>query len=232
MSRITASEAIAHITSALVSPHDLAGTLSELIANCAELTSADACGLLVADGAAGLELLSATSHQVRELELYQAQISEGPCVEAWRTGLTVTECDEVAIVARWSTFGPSMAAAGFRSVLAQPMTWQSTPMGALNLFRSDGDPFENQDRLLARVFTDLAMVLIIHSDAPSVELSLKRASGSLSSRTVIEQAKGVLSHQHLIDMADAYDRLKTMAADAEVDLSGMARDIIRRAQSR
>lgn len=232
MTRITAAQAFADLSSALVGDHDIAGTLSDLLTNCASLISADAGGLLVADGDTGLQLLGATSHQVSELELYQAQIVEGPCVEAWSTGVETSAVGREEITSRWERFGPAMVEAGFQGVFAVPIHWHDKPMGALNLFRSSATEPTPEEKLLVRAFADLATVVIVHTDHIAAETAIERGRAALASRTLVEQAKGVLSQQHHLDMAAAYQKLKKNSVAENLTLTAMATAIIRRAQKR
>lgn len=232
MTPITAAQAFADVSSALVGDHDIAGTLADLLTNCASLVSADACGLLVADGDTGLQLLAATSHEVSELELYQAQIVEGPCIEAWSNGVETSAFGTEAITSRWERFGLSMVDAGFHAVFAAPLRWHDKSMGALNLFRNSATELTAEEKLLVRAFADFATILIVHTDHIAAETAIERARSALASRVQIEQAKGVLSHQHNLDMAAAYVHLKQLALDEGVSLTAMAAEVLLRAQQR
>jgi hypothetical protein len=68
------------------------------LSSCADLTSADALGLLVRTAAGNLEMLSATSHQAAELELYQLQHDSGPCLDSIRTGRPLAAVATIVIV--------------------------------------------------------------------------------------------------------------------------------------
>lgn len=77
----TSAQALAAVTSALLQDHDVTGLLARLVQDSARFVPADAAGLLLRSENDQLEFLSATSHRTTELELYQAQRDEVPCVD-------------------------------------------------------------------------------------------------------------------------------------------------------
>src|SRR4051794_39946678 len=80
-----AADALAKASAALVGETDIAGFLASLLSSTNDVLQIDACGILVEDGDR-LELLAASSHAAVELELHQAQLDEGPCVDAHASG--------------------------------------------------------------------------------------------------------------------------------------------------
>jgi hypothetical protein len=85
----TASQAFVDAVEANVQQEDLTDTVARLLDNCADVTGAAAVGLLVKDGRGQLEVLSATSHRVAELDLYQLQHDTSPSVDAARDGIAL-----------------------------------------------------------------------------------------------------------------------------------------------
>ena len=72
---------------------DVVDLLTGHTERCAELLDIRAAGLLLADPLHRLRLLAATSEEARELELFQLQAEEGPCVECYATGQPVSVAD-------------------------------------------------------------------------------------------------------------------------------------------
>jgi len=54
----------------------------------------------------------------------------------------------------------------------------------------------------------------------------------LASRNIIEQAKGALAHQHDVNMGQAYEQLKRIAAESNRSLTQTAIQILRQARQR
>jgi transcriptional regulator with GAF, ATPase, and Fis domain len=226
---VTIVDAIAHLSSALVTNYTVGDVLARLVDDASEVLHAEAVGVLVAAENDQLELLSATSHTVAELELFQIQVDEGPCIEAMRTGAAVSVQTAEALTQRWQTFGPAASQAGYRSVHASPMLWQGTTLGAFNVFRTTDGAFSPLEETLAQALADVATIAIVRAGRLSIEEVLARTAQALAGRHVIEQAKGVLAYNEDLDMSSAYSELKSRAAEEGVMVTEYARLVIKRA---
>ena len=127
-------DAVVTLVDSLLDDFDVVDLLTELTERCAELLDIAAAGLLLADPLQQLRLLAATSEQARELELFQLQADEGPCVDCYATGEPVSVADLQAAAERWPRFVPAALDAGFASVHAVPMRAAGIVLGALGLF--------------------------------------------------------------------------------------------------
>jgi hypothetical protein len=92
--------------------------------------------LLLADPHRQLHLMAATSEKTHELELFQLQAEEGPCLDCYATGQPTSVPDLRAAVERWPRFVPAATEAGFASVHAVPIRAAGIVLGALGLFGS------------------------------------------------------------------------------------------------
>jgi ANTAR domain-containing protein/GAF domain-containing protein len=230
MSATTLARAFADAARALVSEHDVAGTVTALLAACADLTSAEAAGVLIrSDDSGELDLLAATSHQATELELYQRQRDLGPGPDTIRTGAQLVAGSPRELVDRWGDVGEAIVAAGYAGVHSSPLRWQDHTFGALNAFqRAPGHLDENSLRV-AQAFADLATVVIVNSTDLSRNGLDERIRVALESRVVIEQAKGVLADRHDVDMATAYHLLARLAEQEGSTLTSTATAVVRTA---
>jgi transcriptional regulator with GAF, ATPase, and Fis domain len=232
MTASTASQAFADAAAAMVENQDVADTLAKLLDDCAELTAADAVGLLVKDHSGNLELLSATSHLATELELYQLQQDTGPCIEAARGGTALSERVDTAIIQRWDQVGEAIVAAGFHAVQAVPLRWHGQLLGAMNAFHADPETLDEASQQLTQAFADVATVVIVQSAELTVGQLDERIRTALAGRVVIEQAKGVLAQTAGIDAATAYRELVHRATTNNATLTETARQILHQAQQR
>lgn len=227
-----AARSLADATAALTHSDDLAGIMARLLDDCADALGAGAVGVMVLLPDDSVEVLSASSHQALELELYQSQTADGPCLECISTGLRVSLTGAARTIQRWPSFGAALVEAGLRSVHAEPMTWQGQVIGGLNLFWTDEEPRSEQDQWLIQAFADLATVAIVHAGRVSAHEGLLHATAALASRNVIEQAKGVLAYTHNIDMGAAYELLKQQGAQSGRSLSETAAEVMHQAGQR
>src|SRR6266496_1880734 len=100
-------------------------------------------------------------------------------------------------------------------------------LGALNLLGVTRAPMDEADVIVARAFADLATLSITQHRASAEANSLnEQLSGALTSRIVIEQAKGVISERTGVDLAEAFSRLRAYARNHNLRLTEVARAAI------
>jgi transcriptional regulator with GAF, ATPase, and Fis domain len=232
MTAATASQAFVDAAAAMVQQDDVADTLTRLLADCAKFTAADAIGLLVKHEDGSLEILSATSHQAAELELYQLQQNSGPCVDVAHDGSALSVAVDTEFIERWGQVGEAIIAAGFHAVHAVPLRWHGRLIGAMNAFHAVPETADGEAQQLTQAFADIAAVVIIQSAELTPGQLDERIRTALAGRTVIEQAKGVLAQLSSVDMAGAYDLLVQRAAESGVSLTQAANGIIEDARKR
>src|SRR6202012_1968731 len=100
----------------LVAGFDVTDFLHGLVNRAVQLLDVDAAGLMLADQRGSLRVVASSTEQARLVELFQLQHDQGPCLEAFQTGLPVVEADLAAAGARWPAFAPAAAGAGFAAV--------------------------------------------------------------------------------------------------------------------
>ena len=84
----------------LVDDFDVIEFLHVLAGRCVELLGVSAAGLLLTDQKGALQVVAASSERTRLLELFQLQTDEGPCLDCFRTGLSVSVVDQAGAAAR------------------------------------------------------------------------------------------------------------------------------------
>ncbi len=126
--------AVVALADSLLDDFDVVELLTGLTERCTELLDVEAAGFLLADPLRQLRLLAATSEAARELELFQLQADEGPCVDCYASGEPVSVADIEQTAGRWPQFVPAAVEAGFASVHAVPMRAAGVVLGALGLF--------------------------------------------------------------------------------------------------
>lgn len=227
----SAVRAMAAATSALVETYDITDVLGQMLPLAAEAIGAEAAGLLVLQDAGDLELLSSTSHAATELELYQTQAQEGPCIECVRSESAVSASGAEEMAARWPTLGPAMLQSGYAAVHAEPLRWHGRVLGGLNVFFGAHVALDDESKAVTRAFADIVTLAIVQTQQPSHQEVLSRIREALDDRIVIEHAKGVLMHVEELGAAESYIALRKQAAQQGVTVSDLARDLVRRAQS-
>src|SRR5450755_3231037 len=129
----------------------------------------------------------------------------------------------VAGSSRWPSFSAAALGEGFQSVSALPLRFRDATLGALNLFSVTQTPLAEGDLIVARAFADLATLSIVqHRASTEAQRVNEQLSAALTSRVVIEQAKGVVAERAGVDLAEAFSRLRAYARKSNLRLTDVA----------
>src|SRR3954447_26440868 len=145
--------AVVSLVDTLLDDFDVVDLLTELTERCAQLLDVAAAGFLLADPLDQLRLLAATTEQAREMELFQLQSDEGPCVDCYASGQPISIADIQQAAGRWPRFVPAAIEAGFASVHAVPMRAAGIVLGALGLFGARPVELTDADLLMSQALT-------------------------------------------------------------------------------
>ena len=220
------SRAFVALADTLVDDYDIIDLLDQLVAHSVALLAADAAGLMLSDPHHNLRVVAASSEDARLMELLQLQNEQGPCLDCYRTGTPVSVPD-LADATQWPAFTTAVAEAGaFRSVHALPLRLRGEAIGALNLFHHSPGPLPEADLLLGQALADVATIGILQERAiRRGEVINEQLRTALTSRVVVEQAKGVLAQHHGISMDAAFDQLRRYARAHSLRLANVARQL-------
>ena len=206
---------------------DVAELLYTLTTACVELFDIDAAGMLLIDEQGRLVPVAATHDGSEHLERLQIMTRAGPCVDAVR-GMHIVGCDDLDQEAeRWPEFVRQARAEGYRAAHAVPVALRGDVVGGLNLFSIQPGPVPAADQVLVRHLATAAAIGIVQHraqrDVGTVNEQLKHA---LTSRIIIEQAKGVLAERHDLDLAAAFSRLRSHARSHNQRLAHVAQAVV------
>ncbi len=214
---------LVELADTLVDDFDIVDLLTELTDQCVQLLGVSAAGVMLAAPPGELRLVASSSEAMEMVELFELQADEGPCLEAFRTGERVAHENLRARPGRWPRFAAVAEREGFRSVFALPLRLRATTIGALNLFSDAESPMDESDVMIARGFADMATISVLqHGAVTEVERVNEQLSHALTSRIVIEQAKGVIAERAEIDVAEAFTRLRNHARSTRSRLVDVA----------
>lgn len=215
------------VSDTLVDEFDLVDFLHTLTVRTVDLVGATAAGLLLADQRGRLEFMAASDENTKLLELFQVQSSEGPCLDAFRTGAPVLNADLRTATARWPQFAPRATAAGFRSVHAFPLRLRTEVIGALNVFGTGStSALDTADAPVVQALADVATIALLQERTiRRGEILSEQLQGALNSRIAIEQAKGAIAQANDISVDEAFTLLRDYARRNNRRLSEVARTI-------
>jgi GAF domain-containing protein len=221
-------KAFVELADTLVDDYDIIDFMQTLAERCVELLDVSAAGIMLADPDGTLRHTACSSEQMRLVELFELQVEEGPCFDAYRDQASVLCTSPEEATERWPRFAPHAQASGFVVVSAVPMRLRDEVVGALNLFSSAGVAVLDDDDLgVAQAMADIATIGILQErvirDRSAFASQLEVA---LDSRVAIEQAKGIVAEHNRINVDEAFTAIRRFTRDHNRLLSVTARQII------
>ena len=219
-------DAVVSLVDSLLDDFDIVELLTELTERCADLLDIAAAGFLLADPLGQLRLLAATSKQTWELELFQLQADEGPCVDCYATGQPVSVADLRIETSRWPRFVPAALEAGVASVHAVPMRAAGIVLGSMGLFGTRPGELTEADLLVGQTLAHVACVAILQEIPPTPSTVTPQLRSALTHRIVVEQAKGFLREHFDISVDEAFSLLRRYARAHGDHLTDVARRLM------
>ncbi|PRY12883.1 GAF and ANTAR domain-containing protein [Kineococcus rhizosphaerae] len=227
MSEQRTAQVFVELADTLVDDFDIVDFLHVLTERCVELLGVGAAGLMLSDERGRLRVVAGTSQTTRDLELFELEVEEGPCVDTFATGRAIrnVEIDTESAGRRWPRFCAAARAAGVAHTSALPMRLRGEVIGALNLF-ADG-PTDQAGLDLGQAMADIATIGLINERSLRERTLLsEQLQAALNSRVVIEQAKGVLAARLDTTVEDAFTRLRRHARREGTTLTAVAAAVI------
>ena len=219
--------------------------LPELLAEVATfavraIPGADGAGvtLLNLDGVDNMvAALAASAPFVTEIDRIQyVTLNEGPCITAALERRTVRS-GSLGGEKMWPRFGPRVGRLGVHSALSLPLLLDDRVVGAINVYAYGKDVFDEHAAELGELFAKPAAVAVynaqILADALALTVQLQTA---LSSRSVIDQAIGLIRGRTGRSAQDAFTQLRAMSQSEHRKLADVAQHLVdeavRRARAR
>lgn len=187
------------------------------------------CGITARSDGQPLTVAS-SDDRASSLDETQYQVGDGPCLHALATGETVL-IDDVDHDSRWTNYLDRAKPVGLRCSYSQPLMAAGSPVAAMNLY-GFGAPgiFTETVRHRCELFAAQA------SGAFQVNLSraadqqlLDQLDQALASRTIIDQALGILIGQQHCTADQAFALLRMRSQSSQQKLRDVAADLITRA---
>ncbi|MGB2572114.1 GAF and ANTAR domain-containing protein [Micromonospora citrea] len=184
-----------------------------------------ACGLTVRrDG--GAWTVASSGDLATKGDEIQYGADEGPCLEALRRG-HIVEVVDLREDGRWCRYREHALRLGIVSSLSLPMTVDGETVGALNLYATEPAALTGSARRHAEAFAaqGTAALTVILRQADQALLH-RQLTDAMASRSVIDQALGVLMGQQRCTAAEAFALLRQASQHRNRKLRDVATEII------
>lgn len=220
---------LVELADSLVDDFDVVDLLSLLADRCVEVLGVSAAGVMLAAPEGDLRVVASSSEAMRVVELFEVQADEGPCLDCFRSGAAVINVNLTLGRDPWPRFSPVAVKAGFSYVDALPMRLRGSVIGAVNLFSSADGALGEEDIVAGQALTDVATIAVLQQRVVSESRVLNdQLNNALTSRIVIEQAKGVLAERSALPMESAFEAMRHYARKHNQRLSDVARSVVDR----
>jgi GAF domain-containing protein len=211
---------------ALVSTDSVEQFLHQMAVLAARLVGGDlSCGMTMRSG--GRPVTVACSDPVAaQVDTVQYELGHGPCLHAMRDG-DVVRIEDTKHKSRWPEFERRAASHGIRSCLALPLRSAGQRVGALNLYARDASAFGAAEAQRAADFAENASgALTLAIRLASYAALVEQLRSTLASRTVIDQALGIVMARERCTQARAFATLRAASQNSNVKLHDIASAIV------
>ncbi|GIH95968.1 GAF and ANTAR domain-containing protein [Planobispora siamensis] len=191
----------------------------------ADLPPDSRCGITVTRDQRAATIASSDELTVA-VDRIQYRTGQGPCLDTLATGQIHYIADTCA-EQRWPAFCPEALAHGVRSCLALPMRGPGAIVGGFNLYSTHPEAFDAdiQDRM--RIFAGTAagaVALGLHlADQSRTAADLRT---TLASRSVIDQAIGIVMAQQRCPADQAFSLLSRASQNRNLKVRDLAAEIV------
>jgi GAF domain-containing protein len=220
---------LSEFTADLVSDYDMEDMLERLAERVTDVLGLAGSGVsLEVDGR--VTFVSAVTGQVARLERLQESLQRGPCVESCYSGRIVAVGDVREAGERWGDYAQVALALGILAVAGIPMRLKGKGIGALNLYAGEVRDWQAEDLAAAQALADMATAYLANASRLQQQADLSdQLSRALSSRVVVEQAKGVLAEALGVGVDEAFQRIRSYSRDHNTPLHTVAGMVVEEA---
>ena len=156
----------------------------------------------------------------------QYELDDGPCLHAMRDGHMVRIAD-TSDKARWPEFEAQAGTHGIRSCLALPLNADGRPVGALNLYAPTASAFGAAEVRRVENFAEYASgALTLAMRMASRAALIEQLRSSLASRTVIDQALGIIMAREHCTQTRAFAILRSASQNSNTKLRDIATAVV------
>ena len=218
--------ALHELSHLLVSEESVQTTLQRVVDLAAQtIDGCDAAGVTL-DDRNGYLTAAYTDERTLAVDRGQYALDEGPCLQAMRDmailRVTVDEAE-----ARWPEFSAGARENDISSFLAAPLIVRGRAIGALNLYSRSADGFGVVDDVLVALYGAQAGIALANATTYDGARRLsEQLQEAINSRAVIEQAKGILMHEHRFNADAAFQVLRKRSTDTNVKLRVLAQQLV------
>lgn len=174
---------------------------------------------------------TAQTKDARAVDGSQIQAGEGPALDAWAQKEMVVSAD-LSADPRWPELARLMKHVPLRSAIAVPVLADDAPLAVISAYCRNRSAFDRLDADdVGPLTSGVVAVLARDGEYDRLKEQTRQLETALTSRAVIDQAKGIVMAYGGCDADEAFERLVQTSRRNNVKLREVARLIVQRAQS-
>ncbi|HEX4432279.1 MAG TPA: GAF and ANTAR domain-containing protein [Frankiaceae bacterium] len=210
----------------LIATSELDAFLGELASLAVDVISpVSSCGITLRRDGTPMTVSSSDPLAGRIDELQYGR-GVGPCLQALHTGRAVVVTD-LAQEARWGDYPTHALRWGVAASLSLPLTAGIPTVGAMNLYSVNAHDFTPAEVAQGAAFAAQASGALALVQKHETQLRVNaQLLGALASRSIIDQAMGVLMGTRQISATEAFDELRSQSQHRNVKLHTIAAEVV------
>jgi GAF domain-containing protein len=218
---VRVAEMFADLARLLAQSDDVQTILDQIVDEAAgQLRGCEYAGISQVDRGNRITSPASSNDIPRIVDRIQEETDEGPCIDAIREH-EIYRTGDLAGEERWPQFAKrAQRETGITSICSFRLFIEGDTMGALNLYSTASDAFDDTDVALGAVFAAHAAVAMsaAHRD--------ERLHRMAENRDIIGRAKGLLSAHSGVDDAEAFDILRRASQRLNIRVIEVAKNVV------
>ena len=170
--------------------------------------------------------VTAAGDFVRRIDEIQYALDEGRCLQAYSTQQMVL-VEDLETDERWPRFTPAALDSGLRGVVAAPLSVRGAHLGALNIYALQSSVFDDAAVRTAELFAEQAAIVLANAEAfTRAQTTVTNLGEALTSRAVIDMAKGIIMSQEKCSPEEAFDQLRRLSQTRHRKVREIAQQLV------
>ena len=173
--------------------------------------------------------VASTGGMAVPLDELQYETGYGPCLDAGRDN-EVKHIEDAESETRWPRYLPPARRHGLASSLSLPLPVENYLVGALNLYSKTPHAFEPSSLILGEALAaHITAALSSEESRRGHRTRAENLERAMVTRSIIEQAKGMIMVQRKCTAGDAFDILRQISMEENVRLAEVATQLVENA---
>ena len=158
------SDVLSEFARTMLTEFPIQGILDQLVRRIVDVMPITAAGVTLISPGIKPRYVAASDSSALRFEQLQTELGEGPCVEAYRTGIAVAMPD-LSKERRFPKFTPRALSAGLAAVFTFPLHDGNRQLGALDLYSDTIGALDTLTLAAAQTLADIASAYLLNAQA-------------------------------------------------------------------